>query len=502
MLFAAIGVLLIVGFFLRLQNLADKEFWHDESFTALVISGRTTNELKAEIGNKIVSFANLEKYRTLTDNSNPSAILKVIGEDEPGHAPLFYFAENLFCSIFGASPFSMRMLCVLISVCTLPAIYWAAREIYESTRASLLALGLASLSPLLIYYAQEARDYSLGILFMVVSTASLVTALRKNSKYFWAGYAVSLVAGLYSWLFMTIVMAAHVLYFLANWPVCKNQVKQFATCVALGVASFAPWALFISQHMDSFKKAYDWMQPTLTMPELVTVWLAIPYKSVALFGFKTAKIATLLFFVTVVEVSAVLLALKPLWNKKWTLLFILTVWFAIFAGQDLLTGGARSAVFRYQLPVLICTLMLLPTLFETMWTRSRVAKVVASLLLLFIFGVEILSDFYMLNTRIWPDKAIAMRFTLPLSDVLHKESDALLIAEESKINPTELLDLSYLVSPTTKLLFVTGASPVSIPDAAKIYVWNGSDALIKQLKSDHKIEENIGGFPYITKATR
>jgi len=158
---------------MRFVKLDDKEFWHDESFTALVLSGRTTSELKNEISTKPCQISDLTKYRTMTERSNMSALIRVIGEDEPGHPPLFYCIELLICSVLGTTTLTMRLVCAVISLLTLPVIYWLALETYKSKLLAALATTFASLSPLLIYYAQEARDYSLGILFMTLSSAAL-----------------------------------------------------------------------------------------------------------------------------------------------------------------------------------------------------------------------------------------------------------------------------------------------------------------------------------------
>ncbi len=497
----SLSILVVIGAAMRFVKLDDKEFWNDECFTALVLSGHTASELKEHIASKPVQIADLTKFRIVNEGNDVPSLLRVIGEDEPGHAPLFYFIEYLFCMAFGSTPFTMRLACAIISVTTLPIIFWLAFETYKSRVIATLTTALAALSPLLIYYAQEARDYSLGILFMTLSSASLFYALRTSKRGAWIGYASTLIVGLYSWLFMTVVIAGHVVYVTLSQGRRLQVWRPFALSVASSGLFFAPWLMFLSKHLSDFKKAYDWLQPSLTPSELLTVWLAIPYKAFALFGFKTPKLGSLLLFTTVFECAATAMAAIPFRNPKYLHLSIIVLWIIVFAGQDLLSGGARSAVFRYQTVIIFSVLILFPTLIESLWRRNRVTKILALLTIAFIFGVELLSDNYMLNCKIWPDKAIKMRFTYPIVERMNKENAAALVAEEQSINLTELLDLSYKLHPDCQLIFRTTAAPQPIPKTFQtLYLWNPSPNLEAELKSQYEITDNIDNFPYLKRA--
>jgi uncharacterized membrane protein len=502
--FAVFCMLLILsglGAALRLVKLDDKEFWHDECFTALVLSGHTTSQLKDQISVRPVPMSELTKFRAINETSSVASLIHVIGEDEPGHAPCFYLIEYMFCTLFGTAPFTMRLAAVIISIATLPLIFWLAIETYKERTLAALATATAALSPCLIYYAQEARDYSLGILFMTVSTASLFYALRNPKRQAWIGYALSLVAGLYSWLFITIVIGGHLVYVALSQGRRTEVWRPFILSLASAGLLFAPWMMFLSQHTANFKKAYDWIQPSLSQAELFIVWSAIPYKAFALFGFKTARLAPLLLLVTIIESAAVVLATIPIRNRKYMYLSIIGVWLVVFAGQDLVSGGARSAVFRYQTVIIFGILMLFPTLVEWLWKRNRVAKSAALMTIALIFGVELLSDSYMLHCKIWPDKAIRLRFTQPIAQRLNKEPAAALVAEEQSINPTELLDLSYVVHPDCQLIFRNVKVPQPIPkNTETLYLWNPSSELEKELQPQYEITDNVDNFPYLKRA--
>ncbi|WP_316313242.1 hypothetical protein, partial [Clavibacter michiganensis] len=123
-----------------------------------------------------------------------------------------------------------------------------------------------------------------------------------------------MILGLYSWLFMTIVGGAHLLYVLLAARNEREKLKAFAISFCASALLFSPWLLYVAQHMQDFKRAYDWIQPSLSGAELLTVWMAIPYKALALFGFKTAKLGIPLLLVTFAQLLALTLSVVPLWN--------------------------------------------------------------------------------------------------------------------------------------------------------------------------------------------
>jgi hypothetical protein len=109
----------------------------------------------------------------------------------------------------------------------------------------------------------------------------------------------------------------------------------------------------------------------------------------------------------------------------------------------------------------------------------------------------------MLNCKIWPDKAIKMRFTLPIAEHLNKEPTAYLVAEEQSINPTELLDLSNQANQNSQLIYRSEGKPQPIPqDAQILYLWNPSPELETALRTRFDITDNVDKFPYLKRATK
>jgi mannosyltransferase len=108
---------------------------------------------------------------------------------------------------FGSSPFFIRSLSVIISLVTLPAIFWLASQLFDR-RTGLLAVALMSFNAFHIRYAQEARSYSLFVLLAILSSGFFVAALREPSRGNRAGYGLASVLAVYAHLYALLLLAA------------------------------------------------------------------------------------------------------------------------------------------------------------------------------------------------------------------------------------------------------------------------------------------------------
>ncbi|MGB8579398.1 MAG: glycosyltransferase family 39 protein [Candidatus Sulfotelmatobacter sp.] len=107
----------------------------------------------------------------------------------------------------GSSPFFIRSLSVVISLATLPAIFWLASQLFDR-RVALLAVALMSFNAFHIRYAQEARSYSLFVLLAILSSGFFVATLREPSRGNRAGYVLASVLAVYAHLYALLLLAA------------------------------------------------------------------------------------------------------------------------------------------------------------------------------------------------------------------------------------------------------------------------------------------------------
>lgn len=167
---------------LRLWGLTRQGVWYDESVTAWLLRG------------------------------TPGQLLAALPRSE-STPPLYYLIAWCWTHLFGDTAAGLRSLSALAGVATIPASFLAARAMVGRRVASWTAL-IVAVNPLLVWYSQEARAYSLLVLIAAVSLWALAAVRaepRPRRLIAWAVAAVALVATHYFGLFLAIPEAGLVL---------------------------------------------------------------------------------------------------------------------------------------------------------------------------------------------------------------------------------------------------------------------------------------------------
>jgi mannosyltransferase len=118
-----------VGALLRFATLGSQSYWFDEAQAA--------HELHLSFGSMVSSM--------------------VVHETNP---PLYFVLGWLWARVFGTGEVGLRSLSALVGTAVIPIAYLCGRELV-SRRAGLVAAAFAALSPFMIWYSQEAREYML-----------------------------------------------------------------------------------------------------------------------------------------------------------------------------------------------------------------------------------------------------------------------------------------------------------------------------------------------------
>jgi mannosyltransferase len=171
-----IFLLLMAGTALRVIGLVTKPFWFDECFSVEV----------CRIGWR--NFLHLLWWR----EANMS---------------LYYLLLRAWLH-FGQSEFFIRSLSVLITVLTLPAVYWLAKLLYARPVA-LIAAALFTFNAYSVRYAQEARSYALFVLLATLSSCFLVAWVRKPVRRNLVVYVLATILAVYAHLYALLLVVAH-----------------------------------------------------------------------------------------------------------------------------------------------------------------------------------------------------------------------------------------------------------------------------------------------------
>ncbi|MDZ7954295.1 glycosyltransferase family 39 protein [Nostoc sp. DedQUE09] len=493
-----IVVLLMVGIFFRFFNLDRKVYWHDETFTSLRISGYTANEVKQQIFNgRIINKESFAKFQSPNMEKGLRDTIRSLEVDDPQHPPLYYIIARFWVGIFGNSVTVIRSLSAFISLLIFPSIYWLCRELFKASAwVSEVAIALMAISPIHLIYAQEAREYILWIVTVLLCSASLLRALRLESKdrvlriLNWGMYAVTLMLSLYTFLFSGFVMVAHGIYVIATAKFKFTRiVKAYLLASLAGLLAFTPWIIVIIVNLLQLKSSTAWTKRHLPLDVLIKSWLLQlnrifldlnsgfenPFNYVitplflVLFGYsiyficRKSNYKIWLFIVTLIMIPALPLMLP-----------------------DLLFGGIRSLAERYLLISylgiqLAVTYLLATQLHNKSFVRRRIWQIIMGLVIicgLVSYGVSS-------QAETWWSKVISSG-NPQVAKIINQATHPLLISNDSGINYGNVFSLSYLLEPKVQFQLVKDRSIPNIPNGfTDIFLLNPSDSWRKQIETNY-----------------
>lgn len=361
-----IVTLLVLGIFFRFANIDQKVYWLDETHTSLRIFGYTEPEFMAQVfTGEPVNVDNLLVFQQPSPEKDLTDTVSVLAGNTE-HTPLYYLMASVWGRWLGGAVGTIRSLSALLSLLALPCMYWLCQELFGSALVGWLAVALVAVSPLQALFAQEARPYSLLTVTILLSSAALLRAMRKQTKLSWGLYAVSVALGLYSHWFFALVAVGHGLYVLVTerFRPTKTAIAYVITSL-IGLITFSPWILLILTSPPPLEQQMGWVFQKLTLKELAHAWVlnisriffdldrgfCLPAGSDSCRYFLGLDDPlTYLFFIPIVGLVAysIYFLCRKTPQRVWLFVVILIgVTAMALLLPDLLKGGQRSTVTRY-----------------------------------------------------------------------------------------------------------------------------------------------------------
>jgi uncharacterized membrane protein len=191
-----IVLLTVLGAVLRFIGIGHQGFWYDESYTAYLV-----------------------RY-------DPGRMLGLIPHLE-STPPLYYCVAWVWVRIFGDDPAGLKSLSAVFGTMTIPVVYWCAQKLHLNRPSALIAAALTACNPMLIWYSQEARAYSM-LVFMSACTLLASAWVRERPR--------PLTATVWA-LICALAMATHYYAALIVFPetVWLLYTRRRARAVKLGV---------------------------------------------------------------------------------------------------------------------------------------------------------------------------------------------------------------------------------------------------------------------------
>lgn len=214
------------GFFLRLYQLGDNELWIDEAFTGFLALAR-------------------DGLGYLRFDNNP---------------PLYYLLQRGWCSAVTCNEFGLRLTSVMAGTLFLILLAVFCRQIYGKKIALGISL-LAAVSPLLIYYSQEARVYSILLtvllLFLYLQWQVICSGATRTRLIL---LFITSAAALYLHFFALIVVGICLITYGLEAATGVRRVPVYYFAAIIGsLLVFVPWVYLSVLSSKSTTSEMQWI---------------------------------------------------------------------------------------------------------------------------------------------------------------------------------------------------------------------------------------------------
>ena len=153
---------------------------------------------------------------TLLDSARPPLSSIVTHFPSNNDHPLYSVLGHLSISMFGESPWALRLPSALFGVAAIPLLYFVGTAVTSRLEAGAAAL-ILTVSYHHIWFSQNARGYTALLCGVLLSTVALIRWLDTGRRSFLVLYAVSTAVGSYAHLTMVLVCLSHALTCLFDW---------------------------------------------------------------------------------------------------------------------------------------------------------------------------------------------------------------------------------------------------------------------------------------------
>ena len=208
----ALLTIFLTGLVLRLYDLGSESLWWDEVYAITTMA----------------KPGPLEIIRMSSTDNNP---------------PLFYLILHYWMLLAGDSEFSVRLPSAMAGALAIPVIYKIGTLLF-SRSAGLLAALILALSAYHLYYAQEARAYSVMVFLTLLSFYFFLRLAKGDNvpRSASVGYIISTVLLMYTHFYGVFFVAAQAIYVLASGANLRRW-KVPAGALAL---LYVPWLMLLA----------------------------------------------------------------------------------------------------------------------------------------------------------------------------------------------------------------------------------------------------------------
>lgn len=284
-----LAIIMGVAIALRVWHLGTKPLWLDEVIGAIFTLGKGLDDVPLGV---MFPLTDLAQIFSLAPGLSCTQIAQTVAT-ESVHPPLFFCLQYawlnhwlpLLSSIIPAFDdtdgwiWVLRSLPTLIGIMGVFGIYLLGRMVH-GPRTGLIAAGLMAVSPFAVYLSQEARHYTLPMLWTILGLMALVRIqdlmVRQRPFPLWllAIWIGVNSLGLYTHYFFVLDFVAQGVA-MGGWIVWDirwgdgvlakagnrlyQYIGQLGIAMTVVIISYAPWISTLLQHIN--RPETDWLKP-------------------------------------------------------------------------------------------------------------------------------------------------------------------------------------------------------------------------------------------------
>lgn len=216
----------LVAFGLRVYALGAESLWYDEAFSVILA--------RADL---------VTAQRMLAADVHP---------------PLYFLLLRAAMALWGSSEFAARFTSLIPGVLLTPLMWALARRLFDRPTAW-LAAAFTSLSPLLVWYAREARMYSQATALGLAATYALVRAQDEGRARWWIAFAACAIGAIYSHYSALYLVATLGLAWVATTPWRRSESRRMLRpglwtfgAIVIGILAAAPFLMGLAQSSRAY----------------------------------------------------------------------------------------------------------------------------------------------------------------------------------------------------------------------------------------------------------
>lgn len=368
-----LAVLTVFALFIRLLNI-DKPsgLWYDEMLTYIVSS-----------------------------KTFPTGIIDTILKQD-FHMPLYYFYVHFWMKIFGTNDIVLRLSSVVWGVATIPAFFYLGKE-FKSEKFGYLLASIACLSPIMIYYSQEVRFYSMLMFFATISVICFIRLTEKPTRKDFLFFGLSNLVILYIYtpgiIFVSVQLGLLLVDFLVHK---KNEIKHLIIYIfsfsILAIPYIVLFFIYLHQAKETLVVPFPWGRPTIfslfnVINDLLSPSLAGIYGATVTYEkfFKTFSGVKDFIFVSITSILLVfgffLSCLVEIGKKNEKFIRLMIILLSVLLTEAYFCFKGELAVMsRYTLIILPIILLLCLNGLDSIKQKAIKASFVGVVLIIFLYN--------------------------------------------------------------------------------------------------------------------